>query len=504
MDIFASIAIGFAALLIIVWYNRTRDSNSHPPPGPKPLPLLQNFLSVDIYKLYISFAKLAEQYGRIFKVSLFGEQIVVINDIDMLRKAFLEEEYMDIFAGRPKHFTATYIFFNSDIGFETYNKRTKTLRKMLQKGFKVFGEGVARFEYQVTEELDRFLAEIKSKNAEDVDICPLLKKSFANWMSALVTGKKAHVDDAEIIWDFNESFNVLLAAGLNAVMTRLPFLRHLPGKPGRTYRTCRKARDRLIHRFLYLNDIESNEFKADNGGLLDALIEMQGEENKRAGYDAVGDLRGLLLDMFFAGVDTTMAALTNIFALLLKYPECRKNIVAEIDSIIGSSRAPSLDDRSQMPYTKAAMLEAHRYTAETPLTLPHMCTRDVVCEGYDIKKDSTVFANLWYIHHDEKFWGDPWNFRPERFLDSSGELLSPDHNLRKAWVPFSIGRRICPGETLAMTRTFLYLTSILQKFEINPPSSGCIPNVDPRCYASGAVIRVGKYLCKMLPRDASD
>ena len=501
MDIFTSAAIGFIALLVIIWYNRRQNSSSHPPPGPKPLPLLQNLLSVDVYKLHISFAKLAEQYGRIFKVSLFGEQIVVINDIDMLRKAFLEEDYMDIFAGRPDHFTATYIFFNSDIGFETYNKRTITLRKILQKGFKVFGEGVARFEYQMTEELDRFLAEIKSTNAEDFDISPLFKKSFANWMSALLTGTIAHVDDAEIVWDFDDSLNVLLSPGLNAVLARFPFLRNLPGKPGRLYRTCRTARDRLLRRFLCLDSTES---KTDHSGLLEELIQMQEEENKRAGYDVTGDLRGVILDIFFAGVDSTMTALTNIFALLLKYPECSKKIVAEIDSIIGKSRAPSLDDRSHMPYTKAVILEAHRYTAEAPLTLPHTCTKDIVFEGYDIKKDSTVFANLWYIHHDEKVWGDPWSFRPERFLNSSGELLSADHDLRKAWVPFSIGRRACPGETLAMSRTFLYLASILQKFELKPPSSGRVPNVDPRCYAPGITIRVGNYLCQMLPRDASD
>ena len=500
MDIFLSVAAGLIALLAIIWYNRTQDSSLHPPPGPTPLPLLQNLLSVDIYKLHISCAKLAKQYGKIFKVSLFGEEIVVINDIDMLRKAFLEEEYMDIFAGRPHYFTATYILFDNDIAFGNYNKHTTTLRKILQKGLKVFGEGVAKFEYKMTEELDRFLTEIQSTNSEDFDISQLLKKSFANWMSALVTGEKALVDDAEIIWDFNESLNVLMSPGLNAVMGIFPFLRHLPGKQSRIYMTCRNARDRLLRRFLCLNGAES---QTEHGGLLAALIQMQEEENKRAGYEVVGDLRGLVLDIFFGGVDTTKTALTNIFALLLKYPDCKKRIVAEIDSVIGKSRAPSLDDRSHMPYTKAAVLEAHRYFSEAPLTQPHKCTRDVVFEGYDIKKDTTVFANLWYILHDEQLWGDPWNFRPERFLDSSGEVLSADHNLRKAWVPFSMGRRTCPGETLAMTRTFLYLASILQKFELKPPSSGTIPTVDPRCYAPGAIICVGKYQCKMLLRDGS-
>ena len=501
MDIFAYVALGLLALTFILRYNRRRKSSSNRPPGPTPLPLLQNFLSVNVYKLHITFAELAEQYGRIFKLSLFGEEIVVINDIDMLRKAFVEEEYMDVFAGRPDHFTAKYIFYNKDIGFGKHNKHTNTLRKMLRKGFKVFGEGVTRFEYQMTEELDRLFAEINSTNGEDFDICPLLKKSFANWMSSLATGKKAQEEDEEIVWDFDESFNVMVSPGLNAVLGKLPFLRHLPGKPGRIYRTCRDARDRLLRRFLFRNEEEP---KTDNGGLVAALIRMQEEENRRAGYELVGDLRGLVADIFFAGVDTTLTVLTNIFALLLKYPECREKVVDEIDSVIGKSRAPSLDDRSQMPYTIAVILEAHRYCSEIPLALPHTCTKDVVLEGYDIKKDSTVFANVWYIHHDKKVWGDPWNFRPERWLDSNGELLSHDHDLRKAWVAFSIGRRACPGETLAETRIFLYLTNVLQKFEIEPPSSERIPNVDPRSYAPGGAIRVEKYLCKARPRVAFD
>ena len=43
----------------------------------------------------------------------------------------------------------------------------------------------------------------------------------------------------------------------------------------------------------------------------------------------------------------------------------------------------------------------------------------------------------------------------------------------------------CPCETLAMMRTFLYLTRILQEFDIALPSSGRIPNVDPRLYLPG-------------------
>ena len=84
------------------------------------------------------------------------------------------------------------------------------------------------------------------------------------------------------------------------------------------------------------------------------------------------------------------------------------------------------------------------------------------------------------------------------FDQSNEELLAADHDLRKTCIPFSLGSRACPGETLAMTRTFLNLTRILQEFDITPASSGCIPNVDPRCYLPGSVLCVEEYLCKLV------
>ena len=44
---------------------------------------------------------------------------------------------------------------------------------------------------------------------------------------------------------------------------------------------------------------------------------------------------------------------------------------------------------------------------------------------------SQILPNLWGIHHDEKIWGDPWEFRPERFLEN-GALLPGDHKLMQS------------------------------------------------------------------------
>ena len=36
-------------------------------------------------------------------------------------------------------------------------------------------------------------------------------------------------------------------------------------------------------------------------------------------------------------------------------------------------------------------------------------------------------SNLFGIHHDERFWDQPWEFLPQRFLSNNGTLLPEDH-----------------------------------------------------------------------------
>ena len=93
------------------------------------------------------------------------------------------------------------------------------------------------------------------------------------------------------------------------------------------------------------------------------------------------------------------------------------------------------------------------------------------------------------IMHDSEVFDDPETFKPERFLDSNGNYISTRH---PGFIPFGMGRRICPGEKLALADLFLIIANLLQltsgyefvlpngpgSVDVNPDpnSMNCIPN----------------------------
>ncbi|KAM7310532.1 cytochrome P450 2J2 [Ixodes scapularis] len=90
---------------------------------------------------------------------------------------------------------------------------------------------------------------------------------------------------------------------------------------------------------------------------------------------------------------------------------------------------------------------------------------DVFLNGYLIPKGTIVVANVWAAHFDPKYWKNPEEFDPSRFLtpDESALLPRPEH-----LIPFSIGKRMCPGGALATAEIFLCVTTLLQTFRVLP------------------------------------
>ncbi|CAG2115253.1 unnamed protein product, partial [Medioppia subpectinata] len=86
----------------------------------------------------------------------------------------------------------------------------------------------------------------------------------------------------------------------------------------------------------------------------------------------------------------------------------------------------------------------------------------MVISGFKIPKDTQILVNLWAIDNDPNLWDNPSEFRPQRFLSENLKTFKKPEHL----IPFSYGKRSCPGEGLGVVEVFLYLSSLLQKYDI--------------------------------------
>lgn len=92
-----------------------------------------------------------------------------------------------------------------------------------------------------------------------------------------------------------------------------------------------------------------------------------------------------------------------------------------------------------MPYLNATIAEVTRLANVGPTSIPHRAMADSVLLGYEIKKNYTLLANLRSVHMDEQHWGDPEEFRPERFINDKGEYVEDP------WlIPFGLGTKKNP------------------------------------------------------------
>ncbi|KAK2103410.1 cytochrome P450 1 sub A member 2 [Saguinus oedipus] len=149
------------------------------------------------------------------------------------------------------------------------------------------------------------------------------------------------------------------------------------------------------------------------------------------------------------------------------------NDIFGADTMIGKGQWPRLSDRPQLPYLEAFILETFRHSSFVPFTIPHrrgppvVTTRDTTLNGFYIPKECCVFINQWQVNHDPQLWGDPSEFRPERFLTAKGTALNKP--LSEKILLFGLGKRRCIGEVLGKWEVFLFLAILLQQLEFSVP-----------------------------------
>jgi cytochrome P450 len=170
-------------------------------------------------------------------------------------------------------------------------------------------------------------------------------------------------------------------------------------------------------------------------------------------------LRNEAAVIFMAGHETTANSLAWAWYLLSQAPDVEERLHAELAKTL-ASRLPTLDDVPELPYTRAIFEETVRLYPPVPL-LARQALRDETIRGRSVPKGSLVIVVPWLLHRHRRFWGKPDHFLPERFLPENAQF-----RVRHAFIPFSVGPRICAGAAFGLTEAVLCIATLAQRVRL--------------------------------------
>ena len=309
----------------------------------------------------------------------------------------------------------------------------------------------------------------------------------------LLLGKPLSVQDRNIITKNMKLLNEIAEVGGGGeFLDMLPSLRFFGNG------VYKKIVEMIEQRKQYIGDWFK---KTHYDGFVHHIQTMDEAEKERNCIASDKEQRMIVWDFLIGGILTSHSSMMTLINVLAHKPDIQDKLQEELMREVGASREPTLRDRDFLPYHQATLLELTRFSSISPVGIPHKACVDTQLSGYPIRKNTEIWTNLWGMHHDEALFPEPFAFVPERFLDSSGNVVKPDHPNRKRMLAFGAGPRVCVGEVFALNRLFILLAGMMQKLRILPETTIDEQlSMDPRNMIMGTLMTMKPYKVRFQPQ----
>lgn len=186
------------------------------------------------------------------------------------------------------------------------------------------------------------------------------------------------------------------------------------------------------------------------------------------------EIAGQLMLFFIAGVESLTTLFSEPLHLLAQHADIQQQLSVEMQQSFGSEILITYDNLFDCKYLEACMNEVQRMRfsvarqfrmslAAYDLPVPGLNRNDCI----HIRPGQLISISTYSLHHDPELFPQPFEFRPQRFLQ--GQVSSD------SFIPFGIGPRTCIAYRFAKLMMRFVLVNVLREFHVSLGSRSQVP-----------------------------
>jgi len=163
---------------------------------------------------------------------------------------------------------------------------------------------------------------------------------------------------------------------------------------------------------------------------------------------------------YVAGLDTVANTTSAIVYTVLKHPEVKARVLAEVDALFDAGDVDEDGLVKKLPSLQGAIMETMRLY---PIAVAQMrtATKDFVFEGHQIREGEMIYIGTSVPHFMDEYYPDARKFDIDRYQKPRAEHLKAG-----AYSPYGRGPHTCLGKSLAEVQIALSMARLFYKLDL--------------------------------------
>ncbi|KAL2932612.1 Cytochrome P450 82G1 [Bienertia sinuspersici] len=416
---------------------------------------------------------MADECGPIYSVQLGQQRAIVLSSWEMVKDWIVNNDAVT--ATRPSMAFSKYTGYNyASFAISPYGKYWRDIRKISTVEL-LSTKRLEKMKHVRALEIDSCIKQLFNKCDKVEDLLSLDKwfeyTSF-NIVLGMIVGKSFSPEMYEESGTLSSRFKKLIGeatyvAGVAVPSDYVSWIEWVDVMGYiRSMKKVHKEIDVIIGHWLdeHVERRKKHEGSYEDADFMDVLLSNLAEGCLMSGYTRETVIKATALILLLTGSESTSITLTWAVSLLINHPKALKKAQEELDNEVGKQRWVEESDITNLPYLQAIVKETFRLYPPSPLTGPREALEDCHIGGHLVEKGNRIIVDIWKLHRDPRVWAGPDEFRPERFLEEHESIDFRGQCFE--YLPFSLGRRACPGMNFGLQVVHLMLARLVQGFNI--------------------------------------